>query len=444
MKYRKGKANIADPMSRLTDHLPAERENEEQREKFLVLAILESTAVDITEVENETNQDQELKLVRESLRSGVWSNQETKPYEPFQAELGVVEELVVRGHKMVIPKSLRNRFLQLAHEGHPGESAMKRRLRERVWWPGMDKEISKWVASCEGCRLVGLPQKPEPFRRRPLPSEAWTDVAIDFLGPLPSGEYLFVIIDYFSKYKEVEVMTKITARETVERMNSIFRRLGFPRTITLDNAKQFLSSDFSDYCKQNGIFLNYSTPYWPQQNGEVERQNRSLLKRLQISCALKRNWRKDLDDYLIMYYSTPHSVTGKTPTELLTGRTIRTKIPSLKELETAPSNEDFRDRDWNQKYWSMDRENANRHAKVSEIDIGDTVLMQNLTPGNKLSTTYGPAEYTVLSKEGSRVTVQNESTGKIFQRNSAHLKKISLPVQGEQGEGSVVSSPPQV
>ncbi|XP_029733197.1 uncharacterized protein LOC115269042 [Aedes albopictus] len=92
----------------------------------------------------------------------------------------------------------------------------------------------------------------------------------------------------------------------------------------------------------------------------------------------------------------------------------------------------------------MDRENANRHAKVSEIDIGDTVLMQNLTPGNKLSTTYGPAEYTVLSKEGSRMTVQNESTGKIFQRNSAHLKKISLPVQGEQGEGSVVSSPPQI
>lgn len=117
-------------------------------------------------------------------------------------------------------------------------------------------------------------------------------------------------------------MTRITARETVERLNKIFRRLGFPRTITLDTAKQFVSLEFSSYCKQNGIFLNYSTPYWPQQNGEVERQNRSLLKRLQMSCALKRNWRQDLDDYLTMYYSTPHSATGKTPTELLTGRTI--------------------------------------------------------------------------------------------------------------------------
>ncbi|XP_062555305.1 uncharacterized protein K02A2.6-like isoform X1 [Armigeres subalbatus] len=345
---------------------------------------------------------------------------------------------------MVIPKSLRNRFLQLAHEGHPGESAMKRRLRERVWWPGMDKEVTKWVSLCEGCRLVGLPQKPEPLRRRPLPAEAWTDVAIDFLGPLPSGEYLFVIIDYFSKYKEVEVMTKITARDTVERLSSIFRRLGFPRTITLDNARQFVSTDFSEYCQLHGIFLNYSTPYWPQQNGEVERQNRSLLKRLQISCALKRNWRKDLDDYLMMYYSTPHSTTGKTPTELLTGRTIRTKIPSLKDIETAPSSEDFRDRDWIQKYRSVDRENANRHAKASRIELGDTVLMKNLTPGNKLSTTYGQAEYTVLDKEGSHVTIQSDATGKTFQRNTAHLKKIDQPIEGEVGECSGVIPAQQI
>ncbi|XP_062538124.1 uncharacterized protein LOC134206423 [Armigeres subalbatus] len=181
-----------------------------------------------------------------------------------------------------------------------------------------------------------------------------------------------------------------------------------------------------------------------RKNGEVEHQNRSLLKRLQISCALKRNWRKDLDDYLMMYYSTPHSTTGKTPTELLTGRTIRTKIPSLKDIETAPSSEDFRDRDWIQKYRSVDRENANRHAKASRIELGDTVLMQNLTPGNKLSTTYGQAEYTVLDKEGSHVTIQSDATGKTFQRNTAHLKKIDQPIEGEVGECSGVIPAQQI
>lgn len=429
VKYRKGSANIADSFSRLTEHRLLTTKDTElddsPDEKFLVLAILESAAIDINEIENATINDRELSLVREALRSGVWTNMEIKSYAAFQNELGIVGEIVVRGNKMVIPECLRKRFLQLAHEGHPGESAMKRRLRERVWWPGMDREISKWVAMCEGCRLVGLPQRPEPMHRRSLPLEPWTDVAIDFLGPLPSGEYLLVIIDYFSRYKEVEIMRHITAKDTVDRLRRIFQRLGFPRTITLDNARQFLSTDFGDFCKQNGVFLNYSTPYWPQQNGEVERQNRSLLKRLQISCALKRDWKNDLEEYLMMYYSTPHSVTGKTPTELLMGRTIRTKIPSLKDIETAPPSEDFRDRDCSLKHKTCEQENANRKATESSIKEGDKVLMQNLTPGNKLSTTYSPTEYEVVKKTGSRVTIQNEETGKVYDRNSAHLKKIT-------------------
>nr|XP_029715638.1 uncharacterized protein K02A2.6-like [Aedes albopictus] len=399
VKYRKGSTNIADPFSRLTEHRPVDDEDMEQDEKFLILAILESSAIDVSEIEEATINDAEMILVRDALRSGSWYRPETKSYEPFQNELGLVGEIVVRNNKMVIPQGLRRRFMELAHEGHPGESAMKRRMRDRVWWPGMDKEIARWVATCEGCRLVGLPQKPEPMHRRPLPSEPWIDVAIDFLGPLPSGDYLLVIVDYYSRYKEVEIMTKITGKETVNRLHSIFRRLGFPRTITLDNAKQFLSSEVSDYCKTNGISLNFTIPYWPQQNGEVERQNRSLLKRLQISSALKRDWQKDLNEYLIMYYSTPHSVTGKTPTQLLIGRTIRTKIPFLRDVETNPSTEEFQDRDWSSKYHSQQRENEKRHAKESNLKEGDRVVMQNLTPGNKLATTYDPAECTVISKD---------------------------------------------
>lgn len=66
-------------------------------------------------------------------------------------------------------------------------------------------------------------------------------------------------------------------------------------------------------------------------NGEVERQNRSLLKRLSISQEEKRNWMEDLQEYLLMYRSTPHSITLKSPSELMFGRTIRDNLPSLKQ-----------------------------------------------------------------------------------------------------------------
>lgn len=179
-----------------------------------------------------------------------------------------------------MPSSLRKRILELCHEGHPGESLMKRRVRARCWWPKLDEDVAKYVAKCFDCTLVSLPAKPVPMTRRELPMNAWIDVAIDFLGPLPTSEYLLVIVDYYSRYLEVEIMKSITSEATIERLERIFTRLGYPRTITLDNAKQFVSTTFKEYCDNKEIYLNNISPYWPQANGEVERQNRTLLKRL--------------------------------------------------------------------------------------------------------------------------------------------------------------------
>ncbi|XP_055543705.1 uncharacterized protein K02A2.6-like [Wyeomyia smithii] len=422
VKYRKGCKNIADPFSRLSK--TQEGEDFDDDSQFLVLAIMESAAIDTCELEKASKEDAELAIVHECARNGQWGKPEAKAYEILKDELGFVGDLLVRGTKLVIPKSLRNRMLILAHEGHPGETVMKRRLRDRVWWPAMDRETEKFVTSCEGCRLVGLPSKPEPMQRRKIPSRPWIDVALDFMGPLPTGENLMVIVDYFSRYKEVEIMRQITAEETISRLHKIFTRLGFPVSITLDNARQFISTTFENYCKEHGISLNHSTPYWPQENGLVERQNRSLLKRLQISHALGRNWQADLMDYMMMYYTSPHSVTGKTPTELCYGRTIRSKIPSLHDIETAVATNEVTDRDSVAKQKGKEKEDQRRHAKYSEIQTGDTVLMKNLLPGNKLTTTFGTNEYKVINKEGSRAKIRDKKTDKIYQRNVAHLKRV--------------------
>ncbi|XP_055586012.1 uncharacterized protein K02A2.6-like [Uranotaenia lowii] len=423
VKYRKGSGNIADSLSRLVEQEPSG--DFEQDNKFLVLAVKESVAIDIQELEEETLSDLELKTVKDCLRTGIWSSSLVKHYEPFANELGILSDMVVRCNKLVVPKILRHRMLELGHEGHPGESVMKKRLRERAWWPMMDKDIKKYVLDCEGCRLTGLPSKPIPMARRELPLKPWIDIAIDFMGPLPSGEYLLVVIDYFSRYKEVEIMNRITSRDTVDKLNQIFTRLGYPRTITLDNAKQFVGKEFEEFCKVHGITLNHTAPYWPQENGLVERQNRSLLKRLQISHAFGRDWKKDLKDYLMMYYTTPHSTTGKTPTELCYGRTIRSKLPTIEDLETTPTSTDYRDQDRMRKHKGKETEDIRRGAETSKIQQGDKVLMENLVPSNKLSTKFGKTQFTVTERVGPRAVVENDS-GRSFERNVAHLKRIPL------------------
>ncbi|XP_062533298.1 uncharacterized protein K02A2.6-like [Armigeres subalbatus] len=395
----------------------------------IIKSVQECATIDIAEVITATSSDPELQKLIECINSNKWSQDDLKDYAPFRLELSSVNNLVMRGTKLVIPKCLRSRMCQLAHEGHPGQSMMKRRLRERCWWPGIDKEAVKICETCEGCQLVQTTNPPEPMMRRNLPEKPWIDVAIDFLGPMPTGEYILVIVDYYSRFMEIEIMQRITAHETIKRLRRIFRTWGPPRTITLDNAKQFISIDFEEFCKTIGIHLNHTSPYWPQANGEVERQNRSLLKRMKIAHALYNDWKAELDDYLDLYNNTPHTITGKAPSELLQGRKLRSKLPAFEDLESTPPSSDFRDQDFEKKMLQKEREDAKRRAKPSDISAGDVVLMKNLLPTNKLSTNFLKEKFIVLSRNGSNVTVQSNDTGKKYDRNISHLRKLIRPAQ---------------
>ena len=67
--------------------------------------------------------------------------------------------------------------------------------------------------------------------------------------------------------------------------------------------------------KENDIHNLTSTPFWPQANGEVERQNRSLLKTIKIAQVEKKDWKREMLKFLLAYGSTPHLTTGVSPAE---------------------------------------------------------------------------------------------------------------------------------
>lgn len=117
-------------------------------------------------------------------------------------ELTFVDTLLLRGDRLVPPASLRSKILSQAHEGHPGIEIMKRRLRTKVWWPKIDAEATKFVKSCHSCLAVSQIDPPEPMQRSTLPTSPWEYVAIDHLGPLPNGQYLLLVVDYFSRFVE--------------------------------------------------------------------------------------------------------------------------------------------------------------------------------------------------------------------------------------------------
>ena len=226
----------------------------------------------------------------------------------------MIGHLVLRGTRIIIPQSLRPRLLALAHEGHLGIVNTKQNLRTKEWWPGMERDAEKHCRACHGCQIVSHADPPEPIRSTPLPPGAWQDLAVDLLG---SGHSILVVVDYDSRYYEVDILMSTTTDKVVVSLEKIFLRHGLPVTLKSDNGPQFRSTDFDQYCTDNGIDHLKVTARWAQANGEVERQNASLMKRIRIAQAENKDWRRELTTYLLAARSIPHATTGTSPAELL-------------------------------------------------------------------------------------------------------------------------------
>lgn len=262
--FKPGKTNIADPLSRLIPETAVEvNAMNDDSEAYINWIVMHSIpkAIKSEQIASASLVDNGIQAVKRAIDSGDRSDKVTAPFKNFESEFCFADDILLRGTRIVIPECFYDRTLELAHEGHPGTSMMKRRLRAKVWWPKIDDHVESYVKKCKGCTLVGAPSAPEPMSRKVLPSVPWEHLAIDFLGPLPSGHYLFVVVDYYSRYKEVEIMTNTEAVPTV-RLRRIFARFGLPLSIHSDNGPQFISQEFENYCKNNNIHHNTGIPYW--------------------------------------------------------------------------------------------------------------------------------------------------------------------------------------
>ena len=96
------------------------------------------------------------------------------------------------------------------------------------------------------------------------------------------------------------------------------------KSIRLDNGGEYIKIYFQHYCELEGIRMEHSVPYTPQQDGVVERKNRSLKE--MATCLLQaKNLPPSLWGEVLNYASyiknrvTHKSLVGSTPFEALRG-----------------------------------------------------------------------------------------------------------------------------
>lgn len=207
---------------------------------------------------------------------------------------------------------------------------------------------------------------------------------VDFCGPFPTGEYLLLVIDAYSRFPEMEIVHSTAGKGTIQKLDRIFATHGIPAILKSDNGPPFFGEEFRAQMEENGIKHQKITPLWPQANGEAESFKKPLTKAVRSAHAEGRDWKKELHRFLLNYRTTPHSSTAVSPAELLFNRKISMKLP-----EVGQAND------------SQAKQKMKEYARESKITIGDTVLIRQKKK-NKFTTKFDPSPYKVVEIRGTR------------------------------------------
>ena len=181
----------------------------------------------------------------------------------------------------------------------------------------------------------------------PWPFAQWV---MDIVRPLSvvvdQKKFLFVATNYFTKWVEVEAYTSIKDKDVSKFLwKNIVCRFKIPQTIIADNGQQFDSIAFRTFYSELKIKNLYSTPRYPQRNGQAEATNKILLtalkKRLEKA---KEKWVEELPGVLWAYRTTLGRPIGNTPFTLAYGMDavipIEIGMPTARTAIQGQRNED--------------------------------------------------------------------------------------------------------
>lgn len=428
-----GKDNIADSASRICkrrDDPPFDDETE-SHELYSVVAnpgIINDHLLALTnaQVIKESTKDVEIQTVIEWLSKKEKWPLEIAKYQPFQGDLYVQGQLLMKREKVVLPSGLRLRALKLAHISHPGMSTMKNFLRQGLWWPGVDREVEEYVKTCPECQLVTASVTPLPITLTELPNNPWEYVSMDFSSASDTHSWkALVLTDNYSRFLVAVPMEKSDTDAVKRVLKRIFNTYYIPKTLKADNGPPFNSMELKTWLNDSwGVKLIHSTPLNPTENGLVERSMQGINKITAIAKLGKQNWKEALSDYVAAYNSWPHHVTKIPPAELMFGRVVRGLLPNPRTDNQQKHDEELRDRDKVAKFNRNMREDARRHARSSDIKVGDYVLVAQ-QKRDKSDTFFKNSLHKVVQIEGAgRATIVDTETNKVYQRNVKCLKKF--------------------
>jgi hypothetical protein len=217
--------------------------------------------------------------------------------------------------------------------GHQGVSRTLERIKLYLEWKGMEQDIRDYIKKCVTCQQMKLGKiAKEPLQVTDTQEFPWNKLALDIVGPLEitseKNKYILSCQDNLSKYLVAVPLQSQTAEEIAEKLvKFIILIYGIPTIILTDQGMNFCSDVFRRLCILLKIEKVQTTAYHPESNGALERAHATLMNYLRCYVSSKQEWDQLLPFACFSYNTTPHSITGYTPYEVLFGR--KCNIPGI-------------------------------------------------------------------------------------------------------------------
>lgn len=415
------KMYLADLLSR--NHSENAQEEEMINRNHVHNIYREPTVLSTSLVAEHTQNDSDLQQVVNfcvkgwpSEKNMLPKNEIVRHFYKLRNELLVSDEGVLyTDDRMIIPKSLKNLALKALHVGHQGVTKTILRAKSAMYWININNDIESFIKCCLPCQ-ENLPKKPnEPLLPYKLPERPFQRLHIDIMY-YDSKEYL-VVFDSYSKWIEMYKLNSKRSCDIISKLKLLFSTFGIPDTVVSDNSP-FASQEVQLFAKEYNIEWITSSPNYPRSNGQSERAVQTCKNLLKKANVLKT----DYLELLMEYRATPIPSLGLSPSELLMGRLINTKVPvntnKLKPIKDLGIVHDVV-MDKMKEYQVKYKEYCDKNTKSEKpFEKGENILVQE---GKK----WVQGKVTDKSEKYPRSYFVETNRGN-FRRNSLYLKRTAI------------------
>jgi len=216
---------------------------------------------------------------------------------------------VLKEGKVYVPKDeeLRAEVIRLHHDvpaaEHGGRWKMVELVTRNYWWPGVTRDVGKYVEGCDLCqRMKNRTEEPAgKLKLSEVPQKTWTHLTVDFITKLPvvaGKDAVLVVCNRLSKMTHFVATTEGTSAEGLARLfqDNVWKLHGLPESVVSDRGPQFAAELTRELNRMLGIKTKLSMAFHPQTDRQMERMNQELEQYLRFFIEHRQ---KDWPEWLV-------------------------------------------------------------------------------------------------------------------------------------------------